>query len=95
MLTSQSIKNLKKKKFNQFLTSKSSIKRYNDDTNAYVNEEELFVNGVSNLKKRPDMDSMEFEPIKYDSIEKLVPVNIDILANSINFMKSNKKLDNL
>ncbi len=96
MLTSQSIKNLKKKKFSQFLISKSSIKRYHDDTNIYVNEDELFVNGVSNLKKHADKDSMEFEQLKYDSIEKLPAVVSQSIAlsNSTNLM-SNKKLDTL
>jgi len=97
MLTSQSIKNLKKKKLNQFLTSKSSIKRYNDDTNIYVNEEELFVNGVTNLKKNLDTDSMEFQQLKYDSVEKIPGAvgQCNPLKNSTNFLKSNKKLDTL
>lgn len=70
MLSSHSIKNLKKKKFNQFLTSKSSMKRYNED-----HENDAFLGGgggATNLKKHSaDTDSMEFEQLKYDSNEKL------------------------
>ena len=101
MLTSQSIKNLKKKKLNQFLTSKSSIKRCNDD-NVYANDEMLFVNGGTNLKKTTETDSMEFEQLKYDSNEKLASCGKqtnahtkNVLTQSTNSLKNHKKLDTL
>lgn len=101
MLTSQSIKNLKKKKLNHFLTSKSSIKRYNED-NVYANEEMLFVNGGTNLKKTTETDSMEFEQLKYDSNEKLPSCgkqitnsHANVLTQSTNSLKNHKKLDTL
>lgn len=93
MLSSHSIKNLKKKKFNQFLTSKSSMKRYNED-----HENELFVGGATNLKKHSaDTDSMEFEQLKYDSNEKLNVSGKKVLGQSTAALHVNnkQKLDTL
>lgn len=99
MLTSQSIKNLKKKKFNAFLTSKSSMKRYNDDN------DDVFINGGTNLKKTVDTDSMEFEQLKYDSNDKLSSygdvgkqhstAKLGVLTQSTNHIKNKQKLDTL
>lgn len=93
MLTSNSIKNLKKKKFNQFLMSKSSMKRYNEDN------DDIFLNGGTNLKKTSDTDSMEFEQLRYDSHEKLP--NLDkqdssnVLVQTTNHINNKQKLDTL
>lgn len=101
MLTSQSIKNLKKKKFNQFLMSKSSMKRYNEDN------DDLFLNNGTNLKKCQDVDSMEFEQLNYESNEKLTNCGnkqestaklyekTNVLVQSTNLMKNKQKLDTL
>jgi hypothetical protein len=84
LLASNSIRNLKKKKLGQLLTSKSSMKRYSEDHENH----DVFVK-----KHSADADSMGFSELSYESSGKLNGSAKKVLATS--HVTNKQKLDTL